>query len=218
MNVKSGGGSIVAASARRRNPRGEGGRLRDDLVRAADRLLGETGDVEGLSLRAVAREAGVTTPSIYLHFPDKGALVGAVVAARFAELAEVVAAATRAVSDRSEQLEAGCLAYCQFGIDHPNAYRVLFGRSASPRPDPTAEGAPPETPLPAAFRFLIDGVTDRLRATGHGHADAFRVATNVWVALHGLVTLRRAVGHFPWPSLIQQVRDVLSAFLGMSRT
>src|SRR5215211_7851719 len=78
------------AGRRARNPQGQGGRLRADLIAAADAILARTGDVEGLSLRAVAREVGIATPSIYLHFPDKAALVRAVLDARFAELGEAV--------------------------------------------------------------------------------------------------------------------------------
>ena len=64
--------------ARTRNPQGQGARLRADLIAAADGILARTGDVEALSLRAVAREVGIATPSIYLHFPDKSALIHAV--------------------------------------------------------------------------------------------------------------------------------------------
>ena len=89
----------VKRSSRVRNPQGQGVRLRADLIAAADRLLAETGDLHGLSLRAVAREVGIATPSIYLHFPDKAALVRAVLEARFAELAETIRAAVTRETD-----------------------------------------------------------------------------------------------------------------------
>src|SRR3954466_14048308 len=78
---------------RARNPQGQGSRLRLELIDAADRMLARTGDVEGLSLRAVAREVGIATPSIYLHFPDKSALIHAVLDARFEQLGAAVRAA-----------------------------------------------------------------------------------------------------------------------------
>jgi AcrR family transcriptional regulator len=55
-------------------------------VEAATRLLTELGDVHRLSLRAVAREVGIATTSIYLHFYDMEELAGAVVTRAFAEL------------------------------------------------------------------------------------------------------------------------------------
>ena len=231
----------IGISKRVRNRQGEGGRLRTDLIAAADRLLALTGDADGLSLRAVAREAGVATPSIYLHFPDKQALIQAVLAARFAELGASVRAAVMAATGPAEQLRAGCLAYCRFATEHPNAYRVLFGRQPTP-PVPVAEGSPHPNPLPeregassaaltegdgdipaslspqvgaAAFGFLIDGVSACMTADLAPDGDAVRVAVSVWTALHGIVSLRGSVPSFPWPPLQQQVDDVLGGLVGL---
>jgi AcrR family transcriptional regulator len=215
-------------SRRARYPQGQGGRLRDDLIEAADRILSRTGDVEGLALRAVAREAGIATPSIYLHFPDKQALVRAVLEVRFRELADAVRAAVATESGPAGCLRAGALAYCQFATDHPNAYRVLFGRvSTAPTPSnspATGEEARDDGPSdraqatpPAAFGFLVEGVAGCMRAGIAPERDPVRVATNVWTALHGIVTLRRSVPAFTWPPLSEQVDDVLSAFVGLDR-
>ena len=59
-----------AVATRARNRRGEGARLRDDIVAAAVALLDETGDQAAVSLRAVARRVGIAAPSIYRHFAD----------------------------------------------------------------------------------------------------------------------------------------------------
>ncbi|MFI6990478.1 TetR/AcrR family transcriptional regulator [Nonomuraea wenchangensis] len=77
---------------RGRNRRGEGARLRADILTAATGLLDRGGE-RALTLRAVAREAGVTAPSIYLHFPGRPAILLAVVHAAFAELARRIEAA-----------------------------------------------------------------------------------------------------------------------------
>ena len=208
--------SAPRVSRRPRNPQGQGGRLRTDLIEAADRILSRSGDVEGLALRAVAREAGIATPSIYLHFPDKQALVRAVLEVRFTQLADAVRAAVATTSGPVGCLRAGALAYCQFATEHPNAYRVLFGRvSAAPQPASAADGARP-TP-PAAFGFLVEAVAACMRAGVAPDRDPVRVATNVWTALHGIVSLRRSVPAFPWPPLTEQVDDVLSALVGLDR-
>jgi hypothetical protein len=44
--------------------------------------------------------------------------------------------------------------------------------------------------------------------------DPFRIATDIWAALHGVATLRRATAGFPWPPLEEQVRGILEAFTG----
>jgi AcrR family transcriptional regulator len=202
-----------ADSARRsRSPQGQGARLRQELIAAADRILARTGDVQALSLRGVAREVGIAAPSIYLHFPDKSALVRAVLDARFTELGEAVRAAVGGADGPAEQLRAGCLAYCRFATEHPNAYRVLFGRApqsqppSSPPPDSIEVGA--ET-----FDLMVQAVAACIRAGVAPAADPLRVAISLWTALHGIVSLRASVGAFPWPPLEQQVDDAIAGLL-----
>jgi hypothetical protein len=46
--------------------------------------------------------------------------------------------------------------------------------------------------------------------------DPFRIAIDIWSALHGTASLRRATTGFPWPPLEDQVRGILEAFTGIS--
>jgi len=71
----------------RANP-GEGERLREEILSAAERLLVDAGGDEALTLRAVAQHVGVTTPSLYRHFRDKASLVSAVCLRVWHELGE----------------------------------------------------------------------------------------------------------------------------------
>src|SRR6516225_5196353 len=80
-------------SARARNPRGQGERLREALIDAAIELLADLQDVEALSVRAVTARVGVTPTALYLHFADKDALLVAVKARCFEELRARVLAA-----------------------------------------------------------------------------------------------------------------------------
>jgi AcrR family transcriptional regulator len=203
----------IESGARRRprSPQGEGGRLRAELIAAADRILERTGDEEGLSLRAVAREAGVAAPSIYLHFADKRALVWAVLEARFAELAAAVNDAVAVAPDPAGELRAGCLAYCRFALDHPGAYRVLFGNRTALTDDTAFE----QSPGGSAFFILVDGIRACIDAGVAPPGDPLRAATNVWTALHGIVSLRSAAPAFPWPPLPAQIDDILAGLVGL---
>jgi AcrR family transcriptional regulator len=69
-------------TGRTRNPRGEGGRLREEIVAAASRLIEEKGE-EAVTLRAIARSAGITAPSIYAYFEDLDEVLEAMVANTF---------------------------------------------------------------------------------------------------------------------------------------
>src|SRR5437899_5757868 len=97
MSVRAGNG--VEAARRRRAPRGQGERLREEILAAAERLLIQTGDVEAVSIRAVADAVGVTPPSIYLHFADKNELLWAVCERHFTVLDQVMERATAGIND-----------------------------------------------------------------------------------------------------------------------
>ena len=68
-----------------------------------------------------------------------------------------------------------------------------------------------------AFQVLADGVRDAMQARGAVAGDPFRIATNIWAALHGMVTLRASLPSFPWPPLAEQVDEILAGFLGLGR-
>src|ERR1700688_3951627 len=75
------------ARQRRRNPRGQGDRLREDMIGAASRLLADPA-APPLTLRGVARAAGVAATSVYLHFEDTDALIIAVAERHISTLPE----------------------------------------------------------------------------------------------------------------------------------
>jgi AcrR family transcriptional regulator len=182
------------------NRRGEGARLRADLISAASELLAELDSEEALSLRAVARRVNIAPQSVYLHFPDRATLVSAVRQARFADLTATLAAAVertqRSALPEPDQahakIRALCMAYSQYAQDHPGHYQVLFGTAGTPR-----QQSPQLAAMPA-LRLLDDAVRacqpDQTPRQTPSHATIC-----LWAALHGLVTLRRARPSFPWP-------------------
>src|SRR6201999_1952263 len=122
-----------SAQRHRRNARGQGTRLADDIVRGALALVERTGSDEAVTLRAVAREVGIAAPSIYAHFADRDAIIMAAVAQVFDELTDAVKAAQAAVSnDPVDRLLAGCQAYLDYGLGHPARYGLLFSLRGLP--------------------------------------------------------------------------------------
>ncbi len=207
-----------SGSARRRNPRGQGERLRDDIVEAASKLLADPASPP-LTLRAVAREVGVAATSVYLHFADIQSLVVVVAERRFGELVQVVEGARGSAATPREQVVAGCLAYCEFGLEHPGHYQVMFVS-----PLPTMETVPIARKPPAfpVFRQLIDAVAAAIApaATPSGPVGTRRLrsdrhrCTLIWQQLHGIVSLR--ISHrprFPWPPLNEAVTTSITRLL-----
>jgi AcrR family transcriptional regulator len=202
-----------SGTARRRNPRGQGERLRDDIVEAASKLLADPASPP-LTLRAVAREVGVAATSVYLHFADIQSLVVAVAERRFGELVQEVEGALGSAATPREQVVAGCLAYCEFGLEHPGHYQVMFVS-----PLPTMETVPiEETPGFPVFRQLIDAVAAAIApATPSAPAsEATVTATLIWQQLHGIVSLRISRSKFPWPPLEETVVTAVDRLLVQS--
>src|ERR1700686_836984 len=101
------------------------GDLRAACVSAAMELLEEGGET-ALSLRAVARRAGVSPAAPYRHYADREALVSAVAAVGYRGLADRLVAAPRAPSP-PDQLGSVGVPYVQFALEQPTLFRMMFG-------------------------------------------------------------------------------------------
>lgn len=187
---------VSSAATRVRNRRGEGSRLRDDIVTAAVEILEATGNPEAITLRAVARQVGIAAPSIYGHFADRDAIVEAVMTEGFTRLTRVLTKALAGSPDPVERLRLKCDAYLRFGAEHPNLYQLMFscGVVLPQEGPPVAMEAGLE-----AFGVLVSAIEDAKAAGRSEPGDAFADATAVWVALHGMSTLQAGLPLFPWP-------------------
>jgi AcrR family transcriptional regulator len=101
------------------------GDLRRGLVDAARRILENEGP-NALSLRAVAREAGVSPAAPYHHFKDKGELLDAVALEGWTELGETLAQAKARLKDGDILIAEMGVAYVCFARDNPALYRVMY--------------------------------------------------------------------------------------------
>lgn len=190
---------------RRPNPRGQGGRLRDELLEAASGLLITQGPDAELTLRSVARAAGVAAPSVYQHFADLDELMLALVRHHLADLAAAIEKALGPQADRpaGEQLGVMARAYVRWGLDHPGPYTVVFEGKVLRHLTREQEAA-----LLAGTDLFERLIT--LTAAATQAADPQLVATALWTCLHGLVALRIAKPAYPWPPLADHVDSVLS--------
>lgn len=186
------------------NARGEGARLRAEIVAAATGLL-QAGDGP-VTLRAVARAAGITAPSIYRHFADLDAVLRAVVEEAFDELEGVLRAAGSEGGPR-EHLVGLCRAYLDFAARQPERYRLMFGGAYDaadvPDGDPAVLADRAQIGL-GAFRALQEALQGCIASGDSSSTDPFVDATALWVALHGLGGLRRTASLFPWPPGLEE--------------
>ncbi len=194
------------AVRRPRARRGDGELLRTEILAAAERLLAATGDEDAVSIRAIADAVGVTPPSIYLHFPDKDALITAVCEARFRDFDERLEAAAARASDPLESMRLRARAYLDFGREHPEHYRILFMTRSTHGHGVADTGGEVGG---AAFQHLVAAVQACMDAGIFTARDPQATAITVWAAMHGLTSLLISRPGFPWPHVDDLVHEVL---------
>jgi AcrR family transcriptional regulator len=152
------------------------GDLRAALVCAAMELLEESGET-ALSLRAVARRAGVSSAAPYRHYADREALVSAVAAVGYRELADRLAAA-HPLPSTPEQLASVAIAYVQFALERPALFRIMFG-------EPCDHDNDERVAATAAVSAYVRSIAQRT----FPQADTEALATAIWAFVHGLAYL-----------------------------
>jgi AcrR family transcriptional regulator len=186
--------------------------LQEAIKEAAWKQITEYG-AAALSLRAIARELKITAPAIYNYFPDRDALVTALIIDAFISFGNWQLEARDSVpeEDHIGRMTAIGLAYRNWAHAFPQRYQLIFGT-----PIPGYKG-PIEKILPSSARSLsaLVSVVEGLRLTGKLNVDAFpkvkpeykvsfemwktyggdadvlslSVAMIIWARVHGIVSL-----------------------------
>ncbi|MGC7095147.1 TetR/AcrR family transcriptional regulator [Amycolatopsis lurida] len=191
---------------RRRNRRGEGSKLREEIIDAAVDLLDEHGDERAITLRSVARRIGIAAPSIYPHFPDQPAIMLAVVRREFDHLSAALReAADSGGEDPRQRLFAVCHAYLDLAQSHPERYRTMFGGLWMPDLGESSVTAENLSSLGdeslALFARVLGDCVEAGQATS---TDLPADAVALWLGLHGLAHQRAVTRAFPWPDDIAE--------------
>ncbi|MFC5577268.1 TetR/AcrR family transcriptional regulator [Lysobacter niabensis] len=161
------------------------GDLRRELVATATDILRREGGDE-LTLRAVARAAGVSQTAPYRHFPDKSSLLAAVAETGFSKLdarCEDALAATAGARNRLHQLGK---AYVQFALDEPALFRLMFsaelGKFKDEYPELVAKGK-------RVHDLMRATVEEILSEADAAKAELETSCAAAWSLVHGLAFL-----------------------------
>lgn len=148
------------------------------MVQTARAQLERDGDVQ-LSLRAVARELGVTAPALYAYVDDKQALVAAVAEDHFDRLVERFEAID--VDDPLDRIRAVSRAYVDHALESPSLFRLLF------RYPPSAAGEVDAFPPSARAFAVASSATEEAVALGLlAVTDVTMACMTMWAAIHGV--------------------------------
>jgi len=186
--------------------------LREAIQETAWKQIAKEG-APALSLRAIARELKITAPAIYNYFPDRDALVTALIIDAFTSFGDWQFEARDSVPEKDllGRMKAIGLAYRDWAHTFPQRYQLIFGT-----PIPNYKG-PVEKIFPSSARSLsaLVSVVEGLRVTGKLNVDTFpkikpeykvsfemwkthggeahilslSVAMVIWARVHGIVSL-----------------------------
>ena len=165
-------------------PRYHHGDLRHALIEASLALISEEG-FSALTLREVARRAGVTHAAPYRHFADKEALLAAVAEEGFRSMAAQMRERMDRETGPSERLRACGVAYVLFAIQHPAHFRVMFGPHFTRRVDHEALGKEGSN----AFGLLVASLIEGQKAGEVREGEPMPLALMAWSLVHGLASL-----------------------------
>jgi AcrR family transcriptional regulator len=173
----------IARPAKRRPRTYHHGDLKAALVESAVEILRSEG-LEGLTLRAVARKAGVSQAAPYRHFADRRALLAAVAERGFQRLQQAMKDAMQQGQGRLG-LKGVAIAYVRFALDTPPEYRLMFGPELAVTDDlPSLR----ETGR-SVLGFVATGIGQLQKAGLVGPGDPHLMASATWAVLHGLSIL-----------------------------
>jgi len=160
------------------------GDLRHALIEASLALIAEEG-FAALTLREVARRAGVTHAAPYRHFADKEALLAAVAEEGFRAMAAQMRERMDRETGPTQRLFACGVAYVLFAIQHPAHFRVMFGPHFTRRVDHQTlaqEGG-------NAFGLLVQSIIEGQKAGELREGEPMPLALMSWSLVHGLASL-----------------------------
>ena len=160
------------------------GDLRRALLDAATRILDRDGQ-GGLSLRAVAREAGVSPAAPYHHFKDKSELMLAIAEEGFDQLSDYMRRTTDTAALPMERVAAIGLAYVEFAKAHPAVYRVMYdcSRDSDAMPDKAHDAED------GAYSLLKRAMIDIGVASPDQETELELACIAAWCAAHGLAEM-----------------------------
>jgi AcrR family transcriptional regulator len=158
------------------------GDLSRALVDAARRIL-EAEGAAALSLRAVAREAGVSPAAPYHHFKDKTELLEAVAHGGWEEVSEIIAEARRSATDPADAIADIGMAYVKFARENPALYRLMYDTTRDRTSMP--EHAKQEDSGYAQVQLAL--VAAGCDPADEGELELATIAS--WCAVHGLAEM-----------------------------
>lgn len=159
------------------------GNLPDTLLEHAVTLLHEDG-IERLSLREIARRAGVSHNAAYRHYADKKSMLAAMANWGFTELSARISGGIAPFSGAPRtRLFAAVRTYVAFGLEYPHLLRIMFGDL------PHSDYPELRAAARKAFDLLLDILAEGQQQGVIASGDLRQMALTCWATFHGLTEI-----------------------------
>ncbi len=186
--------------------------LRQEILDAARDLFVREG-FENVSMRKIAEKIEYSPTTIYLYFEDKSDLLDCICEETFAKLDRKLTALGASSSNPLDGLRRGLRAYIEFGLKHPNDYRVSFLMDLNPVADQDcfqrcrAMGQ-------KTFDHVRQSVLQCVEARLFRPVPIEATSQALWAAVHGLTALLIVRPNHPWVERSLLIDTLLDGILG----
>jgi AcrR family transcriptional regulator len=160
--------------------------FRERLCAVAERLFAQQGP-QGVGMRQLAAELGVSPMTPYRYFKDKDDILAAVRASGFNRFSEALETALASSTEPVAQAAAVGNAYFHFALEHSAAYRLMFDLD-----QPTEADYPELVCATERAKKTMSGYINRLVEAGLLEGDIDLIAHVFWASIHGLAVLQLA--------------------------
>ncbi|MFN0167392.1 MAG: TetR/AcrR family transcriptional regulator [Bryobacteraceae bacterium] len=179
--------------------------LRQEILEAA-RDLFVTEGVRNVSMRRIAEKIEYSPTTIYLHFKDKEDLLFQICEDTFRQLSEQFEELEQSKSqcppeqpyDPVDCLRRGLEIYLNFGIQHPNHYKVAFMTEPDPSCEDSSKYHDPNSMGMRAYGYLRHSVEQCVIQGRFPNLDVSLASEALWAAVHGVTSLLVLYPNFPW--------------------
>ena len=179
------------------------GNLRAELLEHAWKVVERDG-VDGLSLRGISREIGVSHSASGRHFRDRQQLLDALARMGFHRLNQAIAAATAPTATVEERLRASGRSYVEFAVAHARVLDLMYAQKRHPDASEELRSLSEES-----MSLLVETITGA-QAEGIVRAgDPHELAVVVFASVHGVATLATddLLDDVPWERAAESTID-----------
>lgn len=203
--------TVTAPRRSARKPKGDGHLRRAEILAAAERIFVAEG-YEGATIRKIADEVGVSSTALYMHFPDKGCILLEICEGTIRQLLERNSEIAAKRLDAAARVKLMLESYMRWGLDHPNAYELVFSNIR--QLSAVMEGQTATSDLGAQCYEIFSGVVREIAAEGRlrtGGADS--AAQALWASCHGVVALMINRPNFEWAPTDELIEVTLDGLM-----